>query len=353
MNKFERMIESIKKESLQPVYSAFKKNNPIKVSVNVEVFNHEKYLRECLNSILNQLVNFNVVINIHDDASTDGSKEIIEEYQRKYPDIISPIIQKENIYSKTQKENPVLTIQGLRVKGQYVAMCEGDDYWTDPYKLQIQSTLMDQNPSCRLCLHIVEKINNKTGKLMNLMPSYKMKSGILSSKRFIPLVLNKYSFQTSSYFFKAEDSMTFYSSLPKFADIMPTGDETMIMYYGQLGNVIFINKKMSVYRKFAEGSWSVRHREYSEEKNIEVSKARIKSLLLYDSYTNYKFHKSCQKRMNKVKLSLYLRTNDRNSLIKDKKVIRYFRKKHFIAYIMFRCPKLYKALKRNKNNESA
>ena len=353
MNKFDKIIENIKNKKLQPVYKAFDQSMPVKVSVNVEVFNHKKYLRQCLDSILNQLVDFNVIINIHDDASTDGSEEVIKEYQRKFPNIIFPIIQKDNIYYKTQKENPVLTIQGLRVKGQYVAMCEGDDYWTDSYKLQTQADLMDLNPDCHLCLHIVEKINNKTGELMCLMPSYRIKSGILSSKKFIPLVLNRYSFQTSSYFFRVEDSTSYYSSLPAFADVMPTGDETMIMYYGQLGDVIFINEKMSVYRKFAEGSWSVRHREYSEEKNLEVSRARIESLSLYDSFTNYRFHKSCLERKNRVKLSLYLKTKDYDSLKKDKEVIKFFRKKHLISYIIMKHPKLYKTFKRNRNNETA
>ena len=353
MNKIEKTIKTLSKLELKPVFESFNIDNPIKVTVNVEVFNHGKYLRQCLDSILNQLVNFNVIVNIHDDASTDDSQSIIKEYQRKYPNIIRPIFQKQNIYSKTQKENPVLIIQGLRVQGQYVAMCEGDDYWTNPYKIQIQTTLMDQNVNCHLCLHVVEKINNKTGELMCLMPSYKIRSDLLQPKKFIPLILNKYSFQTSSYFFRAEDSINYYKSLPRYADIMPTGDETMLMYYGQLGNVIFINKKMSAYRKFADGSWSVRHRKYTEEKNLSVLEARIESLTHYDLFTNFRFHKACSERINRVKLSVYLRTKNNESLMKDKEVMNFFRKKHFISYCFFKYPKLYKMLKRKNGNEKA
>lgn len=348
MNNFAKDIKQILNCRLQPVFASFDKTKPIKVTVNVEVYNHEKYLKQCLDSILNQLVDFNVVINIHDDASTDGTKNIIKEYVEKYTHIIHPIIQKENIYSKTQKENPVLAIQGLRVKGQYVAMCEGDDYWTDPYKLAIQVALMDQNPNCHLCLHVVEKINNKTSELMCLMPSFKIKNKFLSPSKFIPLVLNKYSFQTSSYLFRAEDSIVFYSSLPEFADVMPTGDETMIMYYGQLGDTIFINRKMSVYRKFADGSWSIRHREYTEDKNLEVNKARIKSLNSYDSFTNFKFHKACMKRLNRVRLSVYLRTKDYNSIMDDVELKKFFRRKHFLTYLTVRHPKLYNFFRREK-----
>ena len=331
--------------NLRSISEAFDQNKPILVTVNVEVFNHEKYLRQCLDSILNQLVDFNVIINIHDDASTDSSPRIIEEYEKKYPNIVFPIFQKENIYSKTQKESPVLTIQGLRVKGTYVAMCEGDDYWTDPYKLKTQVKAMNSNPDAHLCLHIVEKINESTKELMRLMPSFKLKS-VLKPKTFIPLVLKSYSFQTSSYFFKAEDSIAYYSNLPKFAEIMPTGDETMIMYYGSLGNTIFINKKMSVYRKFADGSWSVRHRKYDDEKNKQVAHMRIDSLKEFDLFTAGKYHKQCVERSFRVQTALAFKENTLNELLKNKEYKKFFIKHHFLTYFLLKHPKIKCLLKR-------
>lgn len=344
-------IKTIVKQSrqnskLKPVYDAFDPNKPIIVTVNVEVYNHEKYLKQCLDSILNQLVDFNVVINIHDDASTDCSAKIIKEYEEKYPNIVCPIYQKENIYSKVQKEYAVLTIQGLRVKGTYVAMCEGDDYWTDPYKLKIQVESMNSNPDAHLCLHIVEKINDYNKELICLMPDYKMKS-VLKSKYFIPLILRKYSFQTSSYFFKVDDSITYYSNLPKFAEIMPTGDETMIMYYGSLGKVIFVNKKMSVYRKFAEGSWSIRHRQYDHEKNKSVSLMRIDSLKEYDKFTNGKYHKYCMNRIYRVQIPIAIKENTLSEYLKDKSFKRFFIRHHFMTYLFYKHPKIREVLRRN------
>lgn len=337
-------------EKLQIIPNAFDINKSILVTVNVEVFNHEKYLRQCLDSILNQLVDFNVIINIHDDASTDSSPQIIREYEEKYPKIVFPIYQKENIYSKTQKESPVLTIQGLRVKGTYVAMCEGDDYWTDSYKLKTQVEAMNSNPDAHLCLHIVEKINESTKELMCLMPNFRLKS-ILKPKTFIPLILKKYSFQTSSYFFKAEDSIAYYSNLPKFAEIMPTGDETMIMYYGSLGNTIFINKKMSVYRKFAEGSWSIRHRKYDDDKNKQVAHMRIDSLKEFDLFTGGKYHKQCVERSFRVQTALAFKENTLNELLKNKEYKKFFIKHHFLTYFLFKHPKIKRLLKRGNQDE--
>ena len=351
MNRIDKIYNRIKCDSgLKPVPDIFDSSKDVFVTVNVEVFNHAKYLRQCIESILSQKVSFNVIINIHDDASTDGSKEIIEEYQHKYPNIIFPIIQTSNIYSRSQKENDVLTIQGLRVKGKYVAMCEGDDYWTDPYKLQVQAELMEKNPNSHLCLHIVEKIDENTKKLMCLMPDFNIHSGLISSKKFIPLILEKYSFQTSSYFFRSDDSIKFYSSLPKYADLMFTGDETMIMNYGFLGDVVFINKKMSVYRKFADGSWSIRHRQYDEEKNKKVSMARVFSLDEYDIFTNYAFHKNCLDRKNRILLSCYLTEKKYDAVLRNKELKKFCKRKHLITYLNIRFPRLFTFL-RGKNEK--
>ena len=110
------------------------KNDNILVSVVCDVYNHEPYLRQCFDGFVMQRTNFKFEVLVHDDASTDKSAEIIIEYTNKYPDIFKPIIQKENQYSKGV--GIWKTYQFPRVKGKYVALCEGDDYWTDPLKMQ-------------------------------------------------------------------------------------------------------------------------------------------------------------------------------------------------------------------------
>lgn len=113
------------------------------VSICCLSYNHEPFLRECLDGFMMQNTNFAFEVLIHDDASTDKSAEIIREYEAKYPDIIKPIYQTENQYSKGVGVTRVF--QFPRAQGKYIAMCEGDDYWTDPYKLQKQVDFLEEN----------------------------------------------------------------------------------------------------------------------------------------------------------------------------------------------------------------
>lgn len=121
------------------------------VSVICDVYNHEPYLRDCLEGFINQKTNFTYEILIHDDASTDNSVNIIREYVNKYPHLFKPIFQTENQYSKGM--SIWYDIQIPRAKGKYIAICEGDDYWIDPYKLQKQVDFMEANPDYSVTFH--------------------------------------------------------------------------------------------------------------------------------------------------------------------------------------------------------
>lgn len=124
--------------------------NPL-VSICCVTYNHAPYIRQCLDGFIMQKTTFNIEILIHDDASTDETADIIREYEFKYPDIIKPIYQKENQYSKGIKVS--FTYNFPRAKGKYIAMCEGDDYWTDPYKLQKQVDFLESHPDYSICSH--------------------------------------------------------------------------------------------------------------------------------------------------------------------------------------------------------
>jgi len=119
------------------------------VSIVCEAYNHEPYLRDCLEGFVMQKTDFPIEILIHDDASTDKSAVIIREYESKYPSLFKPIYQKENQYSKgisiwSKYQLP-------RAKGKYIAFCEGDDYWIDPYKLQKQVDFLESHLEYDLC----------------------------------------------------------------------------------------------------------------------------------------------------------------------------------------------------------
>ncbi|WP_289574031.1 glycosyltransferase family 2 protein [Phocaeicola salanitronis] len=121
------------------------------VSICCMTYNHAAFVRQCLDGFMMQKCSFNFEVLIHDDASTDGTQDIIREYEMKYPDIIKPIYQKENQYSKGI--DPGLKYNAPRAKGKYIALCEGDDYWTDPYKLQKQVDFLESHPDYVMCSH--------------------------------------------------------------------------------------------------------------------------------------------------------------------------------------------------------
>ena len=129
------------------------------VSVNVITYNHGKYIRQCLDGILMQKVNFPYEVLVHDDASPDDTADIIREYEARFPTVIKPIYQTENQYSQGKS---VGKFNIDRAKGKYIAQCEGDDYWTDPEKLQMQVDFLEGHEEYVGCVHRV-KVINETG----------------------------------------------------------------------------------------------------------------------------------------------------------------------------------------------
>ena len=124
---------------------------PLIVTIRCLVYNHEPFLRQCLDGFVMQKTCFRFEAIVHDDASTDGSAAIIREYAEKYPEIIKPIFETENQYSKN--DGSIRRIMNAHTHGKYVAMCEGDDYWTDPYKLQKQVDFLESHPDYVMCSH--------------------------------------------------------------------------------------------------------------------------------------------------------------------------------------------------------
>ena len=131
------------------------------VSVICNTYNHGPYVRDALEGFVTQQTNFPFEVLVHDDASTDNTADIIREYEAKYPEIIKPIYQTENQYS--QKVRIDRTFQIPRITGKYVAVCEGDDYWTDPMKLQKQVDFLESHPDYSLCACSTVWQNLKTG----------------------------------------------------------------------------------------------------------------------------------------------------------------------------------------------
>lgn len=136
---------------------------PVKplVSICCAAFNHAPYIAQTLDSFLSQQCDFAFEILVHDDCSTDGTDEILRQYQSRYPDIVKPLFETENQYSKGVPIDP--TFNYSRAQGRYIALCEGDDYWCDPHKLQRQVDFMQSHPECTFCFTngYIEDVNGK------------------------------------------------------------------------------------------------------------------------------------------------------------------------------------------------
>ena len=132
-----------------------------KVSIVCNTYNHEKYIAQALDSFLAQKTDFPFEVLVHDDASTDGTAAIVRQYADKYPDIIKPILQKENQFS--QGVHVTYEIQVPRVQGKYIAFCEGDDYWTDSAKLQRQVDFLETHSDFSICFHEAKIFDQSQG----------------------------------------------------------------------------------------------------------------------------------------------------------------------------------------------
>ncbi len=218
------------------------------ISIICNTFNQEKYIAEALDSFLMQKVNVPFEILVHDDASTDRTSEIVREYEAKYPDIIKPIYQTENQYSKGVSITPEIQIP--RAKGKYIAFCEGDDYWTDENKLQIQLDFMEENADYTICCHAYNMVN-KDRSLIEERFDFSGDCDV-SMKRLIGNQLLVPQFATL---------FVRYDCISKFkGEFLGRKSSDMIIriFCATEGKMRYFNKNMSCYRRFTETSWTVR-----------------------------------------------------------------------------------------------
>lgn len=208
------------------------------VSIRCLVYNHEPYLRQCLDGFVMQKTDFAFEAIVHDDASTDKSADIIREYAAKYPDIIKPIYETENLYSK--HDGSIKRIMNANTHGKYIALCEGDDYWTDPLKLQKQFDFMEANPEYTLCFHNA-MIHFQNGKNKDRIFAE------LENRDYHPVELYENWLVPTASIFTRKD--TYLQQQPRLnnPDFL-YGDNPLIVSLAYAGKVHCINEIMSVYR---------------------------------------------------------------------------------------------------------
>lgn len=123
-------------------------DRPVKVTVLVMTYNHCSFVAQALDSALEQQTSFEYEILVSEDCSTDGTRELVVDYQRRYPQTIRLLLSEKNIRSNA------IVVRGIRAaRGEYIALLDGDDYWTSPRKLQKQADFLDSHPACAICFH--------------------------------------------------------------------------------------------------------------------------------------------------------------------------------------------------------
>ena len=179
--------------------SKMSNEQPILVVAWCLVYNHEPYLRDCLEGFVMQKTNFRFVAVVHDDVSTDNSAAIIREYAEKYPDIIKPIFEAENQWSKHDGSLDRIMSDAIAATGaKYIAMCEGDDYWTDPYKLQKQVDLMEEDESLMLCCTDCSVVDNHNKMIHSIRPEAVVKDNIAGRYTLRDFFRDNHQYPTAS-----------------------------------------------------------------------------------------------------------------------------------------------------------
>lgn len=211
----------------------------IVVSISCITYNHVPYIRQCLDGFMMQQTNFAFEVLIHDDASTDGTTEIIKEYERKYPDIIKPIYEEENQWVKGRRGSAVFNFP--RAKGKYIAMCEGDDYWTDPLKLQKQVDFLESHSDFVMVSHDYDVFLQSLTKYENNKNTHR-KVYTLSD-----LISGFWPAQTLTVVFK-KDAILSYGNFQG-------GDVALFYFLLKSGKGFFIDDNMATYRIHDSGVW--------------------------------------------------------------------------------------------------
>jgi glycosyltransferase involved in cell wall biosynthesis len=273
-------------------YPADVPENPV-VSVCVITYQQVDYIHDCLEGILMQETDFPIEILLGEDDSTDGTREICLEYAEKYPDKIRLFLhhRENNIKINGRATGRFNLLYNLYcANGKYIALCEGDDYWTDPLKLQKQVDYMKVNDDCSLCYHpaVITFADNSSENTIH-MPKGVSVPTKFDIHEFIKS-LNALGITTASMIFRS----ALIKDLPDYMFCIPTGDVGIKFLCGYKGKLGFIGQKpMSLHRRVTPGSWSAGM--HSKDWYLELIHNRYFQWNLFDEYSGFKYSKEIHK----------------------------------------------------------
>lgn len=295
------------------------------VSVVCDTYNQKAFIGQALDSFLTQRTTFPVEIIVHDDASTDGTADIVRDYERRFPDRFRNVYRTENMYDHDPKilEHHVFPL----ARGKYIAICEGDDYWTSPDKLQRQIDYMEANPSCTLCIHAAALIDADGNRIGSLHPTdgdgtVPTETVIRGMGGFCPtasIVAPTHLAQNRA----------------PFCDLTDVDDLPLQIFFASRGATYCIDEELCAYRVNAPGSWSVQQRAERVEKRVALQQKNIRMHEAFDNDTDYRYHEAVLDAIRKDNFEIHWLRRDVKSM----------RQKEFLA--MYRALPLKTRLKLN------
>ena len=287
-----------------------KNREEILVSICCITYNQKNYIRDTLEGFVSQKTNFSYEVLIHDDASTDGTADIIREYARRYPEKMKPILQLENQYAKGLY-NVSGTYNFPRARGRYIAMCEGDDYWTDRYKLQRQVDFMEAHPDCSLVFHSARIEVQGRALTEKRMRPYR-KSRQVSPKEMIDKTSG---YPTASLMFRTD----MVKKLPDFYIKAPLADIPLQLMAAARGWAYYMDRPMCVYRLGGSSSWTTWMKQGDYEKKQEQYFQEMKKMYQsFDRETGGCFHKEAQRAAARIRFLTKVNTRKYEEVLAKK-----------------------------------
>lgn len=279
-------------------------NGQVMVSVRCYAYNHSKYIQQCLESILMQKTNFLFEIIVHDDASTDNTATIIKGYEEKYPNLIKAIYEKDNQYSK--HDGTIKRIMDTHTHGKYIAICEGDDYWIDPLKLQKQFDFMEDHKDYSLC--------GTNGLILwdNGVSDPKYFNDIFKSKELLSTdIIGHWYLPTASLFYRKDVIFNY----PDWSKKIYSGDQTLILISLYLGRIYCLSDITCIYRKSFDNKVSISN-------NVDLIYMWNQHKLLYNYFNNWskkKYNNIIMAHIDKLNYNIkFKRKEDKYKKIKNK-----------------------------------
>lgn len=275
------------------------------VSICCITYNHEPYIVQTLDGFLMQKTSFPFEILIHDDASTDRTADIIREYEKKFPNLIKPIYQKENQYSKGFTSVSE-TWNFPRAQGKYIALCEGDDYWIDENKLQMQVDFLENNPEYGMCYTKAKQFIQKKRK-------FSRRRFGTDVRDFEDLLFNGNRVPTLTTVFRKDLLNSYLKGIYPQDKGWLMGDYPMWLYFAHESKVKFFDKVTSVYRVLENSA--------SHSDNVEKSVAFGKSYWDIRNFFSKKYLKKEFESFNECYLRALLYVSRKNRKLAKKEFL--------------------------------